>query len=154
MNTYFRRFLKFFLFMVALLFVMLFLFPLIRRGISFEQTYHVIAGDKKMLLVLVIIFIYGFLYPVLSFGKKERHINGSFADNRDTIEHALENLDYIKQKETESVIRYKRKSIVTRILMFGEDGIELNIHTKPLVFSGPRRDLQRIDRALDAVLLG
>jgi hypothetical protein len=154
MKAYARRLSKFLVFLVALFFIMLFLLPWLTRGISFEQTYNILLFSKKMRMVLSILFVYAFVYPLINFGRKDRYISGTFEDNRVVFEKVMEKLDYIKKSEEASLLVFRRKSAFPRIIMWGEDRVEIDIARKPILLSGPKKDLKRIEMALDIELLG
>ena len=154
MKSYARRLFKFFLFLIVLFFIMLFLLPWLTKGVSFEQSWYIIAGNQKMRIILIALFAYSLIYPLINFGKRDRFVSGSFADNRSAIEEAMEESDYVKKGDDGSTLVYRRKSKFAGILMFGEDRVEIDTTKKPLVFRGPKKDLKRIDIALYAKLLG
>jgi hypothetical protein len=93
------------------------------------------------------------LYPLINFGKKDRHINGSFAENRPAIEKTMEELGYEKIDHEGSSLVYRKRIAFARIMLLGEDRVEIETNGNPLIFKGPNRDLKRIDRMLDAKLL-
>ncbi|MBN2274139.1 MAG: hypothetical protein JXK95_07390 [Bacteroidales bacterium] len=154
MKAYGRRFIKFFLFIIILFFIMLFLIPLLTRGVSFEETYYMITSNQRMRLILILLFAYAFIYPLINYTKKERYITGLFEDNRSAIEEVMEATGYVKLREENAQLIYRRKSKFARIIMMGEDRVEIDSSVKPLIFSGPRRDLKRIDILMDEKLLG
>jgi hypothetical protein len=154
MKAYTRRFVKFLLLIVILFFLILFVYPWIKTGNTFRDTFNALSGSKNISLVVMLVIIYAFLYPLINFRKKDRYINGTFEDNREDIEKSMEVLNYIKLSEDDKKIVYKRKSLFARIVMLGEDTIEIYKSVKPVVFSGPLRDLKRIDAVLDSKLLG
>jgi hypothetical protein len=153
MKAYTRRFLKFFLFLLVIFFIMLFLLPWISKGISFEQTFNILTGNEKMRIILIAVIAYSFVYPIINYGKKTRHLNGSFSDNSEKIEKAMAELNYVKQSENESSLVFRKSSTFARLIIWGEDKVEIDIASKPIVLSGPKRELRRIDLALDAKLL-
>ena len=154
MKAYGRRLIKFLLFMIVVFFIFLFLIPWLTRGVTFEQTFGMIVGNQKMRMILLLLFAYALIYPFLNFGKKERYITGTFEDNRSSVEEAMQQLNYVKEVDDGSRLIYRRKTKFSRIMLFGEDGIEIDIKSKPLVISGPKRDLRRVDAVLDVKLLG
>ncbi len=154
MQTYIRRLVKFLLFILIIFFIILFVYPWLKSGQTFRDTFEVLAGSKNIRLVLLFVIIYALLYPLINFRKKERYINGTFDDNREDIEKTMEALNYTKITEDNEKIVYKRKSRFARVVMLGEDAIEICKSVKPIIFSGPLRDLKRIDALLDSKLLG
>jgi hypothetical protein len=154
MKAYGRRLAKFLLFMIVVFFILLFLLPWLTKGVTFEQTFYIIAGNQRMRMILLLLFVYALIYPLINFGKKDRYISGSFEDNRSSVEQAMQELSYVKEVDDGSRLLYRRKSKLSRILMFGEDRIEIDIKSRPLIIRGPKRDLNRLDRVLDQKLLG
>jgi len=137
MKAYGRRLAKFLLFMIVLFFVMLFLLPWLTRGVTFEQTYWVIVGNQGLRMILILLFIYALVYPLINFDKKDRYISGSFEDNRSAVEESMRELGYAKKVDDGSRLLFRRESGFSRFVMFGEDGVEIDIKSKPLIISGP-----------------
>ncbi|MBN1415768.1 MAG: hypothetical protein JW973_11760 [Bacteroidales bacterium] len=153
MKSYSRRLIKFLLFVIVVFFVLLFLWPLLSKGVSLEETYHSIVINQRMVMILVILLAYCFLYPLINFGKKERYISGNFADNRSIFEETMQEAGYLKKAEDGSALVYKKKSVFSRIMMLGEDTVEIDTKANPLIIDGPKRDLRKIDALLDSKLL-
>jgi hypothetical protein len=153
MKPYLRRLIKFLLFLIVLFFLLLFALPWITKGASFGQSFTDFTGNPRIRILLILIFIYTLLYPLLNFGKKDRHLNGSFSDNRPAIEKTMKELGYEKKAEEYSTLVYRKKTAIARVMMLGEDRVEIEARENPLIFNGPKRDLKRIDRMLDTKLL-
>ena len=154
MKAYIRRLAKFLLFMIVIILILLFLLPWLTRGVSFEQTFHIMAVSQRLKMILLLLIVYALIYPIINYGKKDRHISGRFEDNRSDLEEAMQELGYVKEIDDGSRLLFRRKSKISRTIMLGEDGIEIDIKSKPLVLKGPRRDLKRVDVMLDAKFLG
>jgi len=154
MKAYGRKLAKFLLFMIIVFFILLFLLPWLTRGVTFDQTFAVIAGNPRMRMILILLFIYALLYPLINYSKRDRYITGSFEDNRSAIEESMQKLGYVKEVDDGSRLLFRRKSKFSRFMMLGEDGVEIDIKSKPIIIRGPRRDLKRVDIVLDEKLLG
>ena len=153
MNSYLRRFVKFFLFLVMFIFLLLIVLPRITRGESFEQSLADLYGNGRIRILLILVFLYTLIYPYLNFGKKDRPIKGSFAGNRPVIEKTMEELGYVKKTEEGSRLVFRKRIAFSRIMMLGEDRVEIETNGNPLIFEGPKRDLKRIETELDLKLL-
>ncbi len=154
MKAYARRLAKFLLLIVVIFFVFMFLIPWLSRGVTFDQTFGVLTASPRMKMVLLFLLLYVLIYPVLNYVRKERYITGRFEDNRPAIEEAMQELGFVKEVDDGSRLVFRRKSKYSRTVMLGEDAVEIDVKSKPLVLKGPRRDIKRVDMALDAKLLG
>lgn len=150
MKTYLRRVAKY---LILILIVLFFLIILKYSGSGLSPMNMINQMFNEMQVFFIILFIYSFIYPILVFGKKERHLNGDFNTNREAIVQILEENHFVKAEETTEKITFRKKWILSRIATMGEDAIEIEIKDNPIYFSGYRKDLKRIDMGLDRKLL-
>jgi len=153
MNDYFRRAGKFILYMVVIFVVVLVIFPKITGGKTPDITWSDFLHNQRFTIFMGLLLAYSFVYPLIAFAKIKRHLNGSFADNRAVFEKAFETLQYIKTEETPDRIVYRRKSQFARFAQWYEDSVVINLTENPVIISGMRKSVTRIDRIIDQLLI-
>jgi len=153
MKDYVRRAGKFILYMVIIFIIVLVIVPLLSNGrlptVSFNELMH----NQKFVLLFGLLFVYALAYPQIAFVKIKRHLNGTYADNRHIVEKAFEALQYIKTEDSPDKIVYRRKSRFSRFLQWYEDGIVIEPAQNPVIISGLRKTVTRIDRMIDQFLI-
>ncbi len=152
LKDYFRRLFKYLLFLFVILGIV-FLPASIKGSLRFSELVNFVFESERVKLLLIITFAYSFVYPVLVFGKKKRYFNGKFSDNKEIFFKTFEKLNYIQLEESENRLVFRKKYIFTRIMTIGEDKIDVDISSDPAIFRGMRKELNRIDKALDKNLL-
>lgn len=85
------------------------------------------------------------VYPGLVFVKKEVMIEGDFEDHRDTIVNQFESLGYVKTAEDEDKLTFRIRSKYTRFMRAYEDAVTITKGTAPLILSGNRKDILRLE---------
>ncbi len=153
MNDYIRRTAKFIFYMVVIFFLVLYVLPLITGGKTPKVTFTEIMLNRKFVILLAVLLAYSFVYPLIAFTSIKRHLNGSFAENRDVFEKAFETLQYIKTEETPEKIAYRRKSQFARFVQWYEDSVVIFPNENPVIISGMRKAVTRIDRLIDQFLI-
>jgi ABC-type maltose transport system permease subunit len=153
MKDYLRRTAKFILYMTVIFFLVLVLYPLLIEGISPAVTLREMFQNQKFMLFLAFLVAYALIYPLVGFVKIKRHLNGTFADNRGVFEKAFETLNYIKTADDPDKIVYRRKSKYARFAQWYEDSIVISPQENPVVISGMRKTVTRIDRLIDQFLI-
>jgi len=153
MNDYIRRTAKFIIYLAIIFIVVLFIVPLIIGGKVPEISLSDIFNNQRMVLFLGLILAYTLVYPLVAFAKLKRHLNGTFEDNRAVFEKAFETLNYIKILDTPDKIVYRKKTQFSRFIQWYEDGITISPHENPVVISGMRKPVKRIDRLIDQLLI-
>ncbi len=111
-------------------------------------------ADRQFLLLMLILAAYILAYPLVGFARMERHLNGSFSDNRSFFEDALKAVSYMKTEESADRIVYRRSSKYYRFMQFGEDRIVLETGGNPVIISGPRRTVARVNQIVEQKILG
>jgi hypothetical protein len=152
MKDYFRRELKFLIYILFIFFVVLVIVPLL-GGQKPAYTINEISHDRRMLTFLILIFAYSLVYPVIAFTTIKRHLNGSYSDNREHFDKAFEALGFEKIIDTSDQIIFRKKSKVTRFLQWGEDKVIINPAINPITLSGLRKNIKRIDSLIDQYLM-
>ena len=149
MKDYIRRAVKFILYIVIIFLVVLGLLPLLLHGKPVVDSFRELVGNSRFATVFGLLIAYGFVYPLAAFMRMKRHLNGSFAENREKFERAFAALNYIKTEETAEKVVYRKKSIVGRLLQWNEDSITVYTNENPVVMTGFRKSVVRIDRLID-----
>ena len=153
MKDYLRRTAKFILYMAVIFFLVLVLYPFLVKGTPPAVTFREMFQNQKFVLFLLFLLAYSLIYPLVGFAKIKRHLNGTYADNRGVFEKAFETLNYIKTEDTPDKIVYRRKSRYARFAQWYEDRIVISPHENPVVMSGMRKAVSRIDRLIDQFLI-
>ena len=152
MKDYIRRAVKFILYIIAIFVVFLVVLPLIIDGTPMSQSFSEMLNDQRFMILMVLLLAYGFVYPLIAFNKIQRHLNGTFAENRQIFEKAFESLNYLKTEESPDKTVYRKKSQFARFSQWYEDSIVIDTNANPVTMSGMRRSLTRVDRAIDLLL--
>jgi hypothetical protein len=152
MNDYLRRAVKFILYLVIIFVLVLVIFPLIvgkKPNITLDEVLH----NKRMITLFTFLLAYALVYPLITYVKIKRHLNGTFAENRAVFEKAFDALQYIKTEETPEKIVYRRKSKFGRFIQWNEDSIVILPVENPVIIAGMRKTVTRIDRMIDQFLI-
>jgi hypothetical protein len=115
---------------------------------SFNEIIH----EQRMIIFLVLIVAYALVYPVIAYIKVKRHLNGSFNDNREIFEKAFSTFEYIKSEESPDKIVYRKKSKFVRFIQWYEDGVVILPSENPVIISGMRKSVTRIDKMIDHLI--
>lgn len=151
MKKYLRRVVKFLLYVVVIIALFIYVIP----AISGKEPTN-LAGrlkDPQLLFFWIFFIVYTFIYPLIGFTKVQRHLNGTYNQNRDVFEKAFEILDFTKSRETEDITVYRRKSKLIRFTQMYEDEIEVKTGDNPVIISGMRKAVKRIDSMIDQLLI-
>jgi hypothetical protein len=153
MNDYIRRAGKFIIYMVVIFALVLIIFPMISGGKAPKITWNDFIHNQRFTMLFGLLLAYAFVYPLIAFVKIKRHLNGTFADNREVFEKAFDALQYIKTEETPDRIVYRRKSKFARFIQWYEDSIVISTYENPVIISGMRKSVTRIDKIIDQLLI-
>ncbi len=151
MNKYLRRVVKFLLYAIVIVALFIYVIPAIAGKESTNLAERI--KDPQLQLIWIFFIAYTLIYPLIGFTKVQRHLNGTYNQNRDVFEKAFEILDFAKAKETEDVVVYQRKSKLARFMQLYEDEIEVKTGDNPVVISGMRKTVKRIDSMIDQLLI-
>ncbi|MFO7369621.1 MAG: hypothetical protein R6X09_05050 [Bacteroidales bacterium] len=151
MMNYLRRLVKFLLYVIVLVAIIIYVIPVItgKEPTSFTGIFK----DSQHKLIWIFFIAYTFIYPLIGFTKVQRHLNGTYNQNRDVFVKAFEMLDFTVSRETEDIVVYRRKSKLARFMQMYEDEIEVKTGDNPVIISGMRKTVKRIDRMLDQLLI-
>jgi hypothetical protein len=152
MNDYIRRSAKFILYIVLIFFIVLGLYPLMKYGKPLSVSMSDLLNNSRFTTMFGILMAYGLLYPMIAFTKIKRHLNGSFEQNRDKIERAFEKLEYIKTQDVPGKVVFRKKSQFARLVQWHEDEITLYTDENPVIISGFRKRVIRVDKMIDLEL--
>jgi hypothetical protein len=152
MKEYIRRAAKFILYILIIFFVILGLYPLLSHGKPLTVSMHEMFQNSRFTMMFGILIAYGLLYPLITFVRLKRHLNSSFEQNRAKFERAFERLDYIKTGETPDRIIFRKRTQFARFVQWYEDEITVYTQENPVIISGFRKWVIRIDRSIDQEL--
>jgi hypothetical protein len=152
MKDYIRRSAKFILYIVLIFFVVLGLYPLMKYGKSLSDSLTDLLANSRFTTMFGILIVYGMLYPMIAFVKIKRHLNGSFEQNREKIERAFEKLEYVKTQDVPGKVAFRKKSQFARLVQWHEDEITLYTNENPVIISGFRKRVLRVDKLIDLEL--
>lgn len=152
MSDYIRRAAKFILYIVLIFFIVLGLYPLMKYGKPLSDSLRDLLNNSRFTTMFGILMVYGFLYPMIAFVKIKRHLNGSFEQNRDKIERAFEKLEYVKTEDVPGKVVFRKKSQFARMVQWHEDEITLYTDENPVIISGFRKRVIRVDKLIDLEL--
>lgn len=153
MNDYIRRTAKFIIYLAFIFVLVLFIVPLISHGKMPSISLQEVLSNQKFVLFFGFLLAYSLIYPVVAFSKVKRHLNGSYAENRAVFEKVFEALQYVKTEETPERTIYRRKSQFSRFVQWYEDGVVIYTSENPVIISGLRKAVVRIDRMIDQFLI-
>jgi len=141
-----------FLFIFTLIFVvMLLIVPLIAFGRPIADSFNEILTEGRVVMGLIV--LYAFLYPLINFVNVKRHLNGSFESNRKFFEEAFTETGYEKTSETGDSVTYRKKTGIARAMLFWDDEVVLNTTSNPVIISGVRKIVTRINRIIERNIL-
>ena len=152
MKDYIRRSAKFILYIVLIFFIVLGLYPLMKYGKPLSESVREMLDNSRFTAMFGILMLYGLLYPMIAFVKIKRHLNGSFEQNRDKIEKAFEKLEYVKTLDIPGKVAFRKKSQFARLVQWHEDQITLFTDENPVIISGFRKRVIRVDKMIDLEL--
>ena len=152
MKDYIRRSLKFILYIALIFFIVLGLYPLLKYGKPLPVSLRELLDNSRFTTMFGILMVYGMFYPVIAFVKIKRHLNGSFEQNRPKIEQAFEKLDYIKTEDVPGRVVFRKKSQFARLVQWHEDAITIYTIETPVIISGFRKRVLRVNRLIDLEL--
>lgn len=153
MKDYLRRAAKFIIYLAVIFILVLVIYPLLSHGTAPRITFREILQNQKFVLFLCFLLAYALIYPFVAFTKVKRHLNSSFDNNRNVFEKAFETLNYIKTEDTPDKIVYRRKSQFIRFVQWYEDSVTVYPNENPVIISGMRKAVTRIDRLIDQYLI-
>ncbi len=153
MLIYLRRMVKYLLVIALFFFLLLIVLPSISESRPMSDTFLEIISNDRSRVILLLILLVAFFYPLIGFVKKERYLNSDFQKNRADIEKALSDLHYTLQDESGSILTYRKKSGFMRLMYYGEDKIEIDSTDNPIIISGLRKEIRKLDKMLDNYLL-
>jgi hypothetical protein len=152
MKDYIRRSAKFILYIFLIFFIVLGLYPLMKYGKPISESLREMLANNRFTSLFGILIVYGMLYPMIAFAKIQRHLNGPFEQNRNKIERAFEKLEYIKTQDIPGKVVFRKKSQFARLVQWHEDDITLLTNENPVVISGFRKRVLRVNKMIDLEL--
>jgi hypothetical protein len=141
------------LYMVVIFALVLIVMPMITGNESSRLSWNDLQSNSQLQILMVFFLGYSLIYPLIGFTKIRHHLNGSFEQNRDVFEKAFETLNFIKTIDSPDKIVYRRKSKLARFLQWYEDDVVIIPNENPVILSGLRKSVTRIDRIIDHLLI-
>ena len=145
---YIIRSLKYLVYFFALFVVMVaiiwLLSPEKSQGLSVTSLFKEGAMPKLALFFVIVAAI----YPALAFIKRKLYLSNSFAEDRNVIFGALENMGYKLESEEPGKTTFRLASATMRFSRMWEDRITIRTEENPVIVEGYRRDLDRVIRAI------
>jgi hypothetical protein len=151
MNDYIRRFAKFIFYLALIFTVVLVIYPLV-AGKESPIGWRDLIHNQRITTFLLFLLAYALAYPLITFSKIKRHLNGTFDDNREVFEKAFQTLDYVKTEDTPDKVVYRKKSKFTRFMQWYEDSVIIIPNENPVIISGMRKAVTRINGLIDHLL--
>ncbi len=149
--NYLRRLVKFLLYVVAIMAIFIYVLPAISG--KEPTTLAERLKDSQLQPIWLFFVVYTLVYPLIGFTKIQRHLNGTYLHNREVFDKTFEMLNFVKAKETEDRVVYRRKSKFARFMQLYEDEIVVSHRDNPVIISGMRKTVKRIDRIVDQLLV-
>jgi hypothetical protein len=153
MKDYIRRSTKFIVYILVIFILILGVIPMIGQGKPMTDSLRELLQNSRFSVMFGLLMVYGLLYPLISFVSIKRHLNGSFAQDREKFEKAFAALDYILTEDSPDKLVFRKKSQLSRLLQWYEDEITIYPRENPVIISGFRRWVIRIDRLIDQYLI-
>jgi len=153
MIDYFRRLIKILLYIAFFFVLLLGIIPALFEGQSMVSSLQELMAERRFVTIVSLLLAYSLVYPLINFVKVKRHLNGRFEENRQYFEEAFQILDYVMVSESGSKIVYRKKSKLARAMYFWEDQITINTAENPVVLSGMRKAVYRINRSIEQSMI-
>lgn len=118
--------------------------------LSLEETLYVMFHTTRGLLMPAVIVLLALFYPW--FGFTVRRVEGDLAADREQLLNAFQASGYRLEGEAKGTLRFRARGFGKRILMLGEDEIEVSQYGRLLVLKGIRRGVARVEYRLDSYL--
>jgi len=152
MVDYLRRLIKILIWIAFFFVLLLGIIPALTKGQSMASSLQDLLAERRFLTLVILLLVYSLVYPLISFVKVKRHLNGTLDENRQYFEEAFQMLGYEMVNETGSKIVYRKKSKLTRAMYFWEDQIILDTAENPVIISGTRKSVYRINRSVEQAI--
>jgi hypothetical protein len=99
---------------------------------------------------VVFFILFGIVYPLVSFVKKDAMLVRTFSEERINILNIFDSMGYELTSEEDGVLTFRLKSRITRFMrLFYEDMIEVEYNEGKVSLSGLRRDIYRLTRYIE-----
>jgi hypothetical protein len=113
-----------------------------------DVTFFDLIAYPKQLAVFIVLF--GIVYPLMSFVKKNALLIRTFSEERINILNIFDSVGYELTSEKNGVLTFRLKNRVTRFMrLFYEDMIEVEYNEGSVSLSGLRRDVYRLTRYIE-----
>ena len=113
-------------------------------GLSFVDLFK----EGSLPKIAIFFVIVSAFYPMLSFYKKDIHLNGDFTKYAEMFDEVMKSLGYTKEKQEEGCVTYIKDSFYARLTRMFEDRVTFTTGGNPVKVEGYRKDLLRVISAL------
>ena len=150
MKRYFIRVLKFTLYLLAIVFIILIFIYLMSANVMSEHaSIWRLFHDGRPLIMIFIAFIFGAIYPFFGFTTVKIYLNKPLGYGKQTIIDMFAKRKYVVEKDEDKTLTLRPKSKLNRITRMNEDMLELDYSKTILTMHGLRRDVYRFKRMLE-----
>ena len=150
MKRYLTRVVKFAIYLILFLFVILvLLYMMSARVMSENASIWRFFQNGRPLTMLFIVFVFAALYPFIGFVTVKIYFNKLLDDNKQKVIDLFAQRKYVLEKDENRVLTFRHKSKLSRITRMNEDMLELDYSKTILTLHGLRKDLYRFKRMLE-----
>ncbi|MDR3246578.1 MAG: hypothetical protein LBT50_09125 [Prevotellaceae bacterium] len=134
-------------FVIVFAVILIFIFLLSEKRDASVTLFDLIAYPKEMAGFIV---LFGIVYPLMSFVKKNALLTRTFSEERINILNIFDSVGYELASEKNGVLTFRLKNRVTRFMrLFYEDMIEVEYNDGSVSLTGLRRDVYRLTRYIE-----
>ncbi|MDR2384020.1 MAG: hypothetical protein LBD76_09095 [Prevotellaceae bacterium] len=136
------------LFITAFVAILLcFIYFLSEKRDASVTLWNLVAYPVRMLIFFV---LYGIVYPLVSFVKKDVMLVRTFSEERINILNIFDSMGYELTSENDGILTFRLKNRLARFMrLFYEDMIEVEYNEGKVSLSGFRRDIYRLTRYIE-----
>lgn len=150
MKTYFIRALKFALYFLSiLLIILLFIYAMSKDVWSSTAHFSNIFADGKFLWMLLMAAAFGLIYPLAGFAGIKIPLNKNIGDDKSKLIELFDTRKYKLVNDDGKVLYFRPKSKINRITRMSEDTLEVNYEGSTLKIKGLRKDVYRFKLPLE-----
>ena len=151
MKRYFKRVLKFTLYLlIIVLIILVFLYMISSNAMSEDASIWRFFKEGRPLVMLFIALVFGAIYPFIGFATVKIHINKPLSGgNKQEIVKLFFQRKYLLEKDEYKILTFRPKSKLNRLTRMNEDMLELDYSKTTLTLHGLRKDVYRFKRMLE-----
>ena len=127
MQRYFIRALKFSIYFLSLLLVILTLIYIVSaKGISDDASIWRFFKEGRPLIMIFIALVFGAIYPFIGFATVKIYLNKPLGDDKQTIIEMFAKCKYVVEKDKNNILMLRPKSKLKKLTRMNEDALELD----------------------------